>query len=224
MKQVVDSFQEEQTMAITEAKEIDTSNVPVGTTTHPGERSLVPPHSEVDAPSFLNTKDSVSRKAKAVSKPLIAVVNKIDTNDKNVSSKTPANDRLVIKDNPTTSDIKQVKNEEKSGGEEVKNRNSNTASVGVIANDYKVGLFGGISGLQILVTNSTSENIENAIIEVAFLKPNGAVVKTELVSVQQIAAGGSKTAAVPSSSRGVKVRCRVISSSAKDEIIPTDNM
>jgi hypothetical protein len=108
--------------------------------------------------------------------------------------------------------------------QELKKQPSSKNSVELSANDYKVGLFGGVSGLQILVTNSTSQNLENLLVEVEFLKSNGKVVKTEILSVSNIASGTSKSVAVPSSNRGVKVRYRVVTTNTAKETIATDNM
>lgn len=83
-------------------------------------------------------------------------------------------------------------------------------SLQLSANDYKVGLFGGISDLEITVTNPSSQPITKAAIEVEYLKPNGNVVKTQTVVAENISANSSKTISVPSSSRGVKARYRIV--------------
>lgn len=81
----------------------------------------------------------------------------------------------------------------------------------VTANEYKVGLFGGISNLEISVRNPSSQKIGKAVVEIDFLKPNGSVVKTQTVKVEDLSPGSSKTLAVPASNRGTKVRWRVVS-------------
>ncbi len=85
-------------------------------------------------------------------------------------------------------------------------------------------MLGGISGLEISVTNYTNEAIDNAVIEIEYLKPNGSVAKSQIVTAQNLAPGASKTIAVPSSNRGVKVRYHLVSTNTKEEIIATDNM
>jgi hypothetical protein len=224
MKQIVDSFGKGP-MPIGEAREIGSLNSPVSSTTHTAEMSFTPPDVAINTTAYLVKKDSVAEKSKLPGKSFVVPIHKIDTGEKNAPSKLPENDPVATQGNQTTTSIKQVKSEEeKSGSEEIKKQISSQASLVVSANDYKVGLFGGISGLQVSVMNSTSVNIENAIVEVEFLKPNGSVVKTELISIPKISAGGSKTVAVPSSSRGVKVRCRIVGSNAREEIVATDNM
>lgn len=88
---------------------------------------------------------------------------------------------------------------------------SQPPSLQLSANDYKVGLFGGISDLEITVANPSGQSVGKAVVEIEFLKPNGNVVRTQTVTAENLPAGSSKTVAVPSSGRGVKVRYRVAS-------------
>lgn len=83
----------------------------------------------------------------------------------------------------------------------------------VSANDYKVGVLGGVSNLQIRVSNSSSSTVD-ATVEVLFYKPNGSVVNKETVQVSNITPGGSKSVSVPASSRGVKVSYRILDANA----------
>ena len=83
-------------------------------------------------------------------------------------------------------------------------------SLGLSANSYKVGMFGGISDLEITVNNPSSTPVDKAVVQVEFLKPNGNVVKTQLLSVENISAGGTKKISVPSSSRGVTIRYKIV--------------
>lgn len=84
------------------------------------------------------------------------------------------------------------------------------SQVSLSANDYKVGVLGGVSNLQLQVSNSSGSTIDKATVQVDFLKPNGSVVGTETVEARNIQPGGSKSVSVPSSSRGVKVRYRIV--------------
>ena len=83
-------------------------------------------------------------------------------------------------------------------------------SLQVSANEYSVGLFGGVSNLELTINNLSSQPIDKASVEVDYLKPNGKVVQTQTVDVGGIAAGATRKIAVPNSSRGVKVRYRVL--------------
>lgn len=80
----------------------------------------------------------------------------------------------------------------------------------IAANDYKVGLFGGISNLALTVNNPSSVTVEHLTLEVEYLKPNGKVVGTKMVEVGSVAPGTSKTVTVPDNGRGVSIRYRVV--------------
>lgn len=132
---------------------------------------------------------------------------------------------MSVKNNSAEADTKSIENEvEKASTEEVKKQPAKKNSLEISANDYKVGMLGGISGLEISVTNYTTQAIDNAVIEIEYLKPNGSVAKSQIVTTQNLGPGTSKTITVPSSNRGVKVRYHVVSTNAKEEIVATDNM
>ncbi|HEV7334165.1 MAG TPA: FxLYD domain-containing protein [Flavisolibacter sp.] len=83
-------------------------------------------------------------------------------------------------------------------------------SLQVSANKYNVGFLGGISNLEISVSNPSGQEVSKAIVEVEFLRPNGKVVGSQTVTVSGIAPGGSKTVSIPDNSRGVSVRYKVV--------------
>ena len=82
--------------------------------------------------------------------------------------------------------------------------------VDVIPNDYRVGLFGGINNLELTIENNSDQIIDKMTIQVDYLKPNGDVISSETVSVKEIKPDGSKTIKIPSSSRGVKIKYKVL--------------
>lgn len=112
-----------------------------------------------------------------------------------------------------------VKNDQSNGGqagkadgqpdEEKKEKPAAKPALVVAANEYSVGMLGGISNLELTIKNPSSTNVDKALVEVEYLKPNGKVVDTKKVEVSDLAAGGSKKITVPNSSRGVSVRYRV---------------
>jgi hypothetical protein len=73
------------------------------------------------------------------------------------------------------------------------------------ANDYRVGLLGGIKNLRMLVINKSAFLLEKVTFELQYLKSDGAVLKTEKLAVTSIAPKSSKSLAVPASSHSVKV-------------------
>jgi hypothetical protein len=78
------------------------------------------------------------------------------------------------------------------------------------ASEYKVGLFGGINGLQLTLFNTSSQVVDRAIVAVDYLKPNGSIVQSENVLFSSIRPKGAQTIAIPGSNRGVKVRYKVL--------------
>lgn len=113
-------------------------------------------------------------------------------------------------DADTKTEVKQDPPKEKKVGKDVR------SMVHLAANDYKVGVLGGISNLELQVTNDSPNEVDNATVEVNYLKPNGAVVHTETLQVRDIQPGKSKKVQVPGSSRGVKVAYRIIDASSHD--------
>lgn len=83
-------------------------------------------------------------------------------------------------------------------------------------NNYKVGLFGGINGLQLTVFNTSSQSVDKVIVALDYLKPNGSVVESENVPFTSIRPKATQTVSIPGSNRGVKVRYRILKVYAHD--------
>jgi len=86
----------------------------------------------------------------------------------------------------------------------------------VSTNNYKVGLFGGINGLQLTVFNTSPQAVDKVIVALDYLKPNGVVVQSENVAFTSIRPRGSQTIAIPGSNRGVKVKYKIVKVNAHD--------
>lgn len=96
-------------------------------------------------------------------------------------------------------------------------KESNTVSSGTVPesiqhlvaltgnSDYKIGVLGGISGLELTVTNNSLYEIDEVEILVNYLNMDKRVVRSQTLSVQAVKAGDQKTIAVPRSGRGVSV-------------------
>lgn len=78
------------------------------------------------------------------------------------------------------------------------------------ANEYKVGLLGGISNLELSVSNPSQRAISRAVVQVEYLKPNGKVVASQKVEVAGLAPNATKQIPVPDNGRGVSVRYRIV--------------
>lgn len=84
------------------------------------------------------------------------------------------------------------------------------------SNNYKVGLFGGINGLQLTVFNLSPQQVDKVIVALDYLKPGGAVVQSENVSFSTIKPKAAQTISIPGSDRGVKVRYKILKVYAHD--------
>ncbi len=189
------------------AKEIKDDNV-VTVSTNSYAAKSIPVNASVSSYAEAAKKDSVittnnalkvaATPANEKAKPRL--VAKPDSNEslaaKNDSLNAPFTDNT---DNKTTDEITDVKP-----------MAITKSSLQIAANNYKVGFLGGISNLQLLITNPSSEVISNATIVVEFLKPNGSIVKSQNITVDSVQPGGTKTIDVPSSNRGVKVRYHIL--------------
>lgn len=90
----------------------------------------------------------------------------------------------------------------------------NQLSVG--ANNYVVGTFGGISGLQVTVTNRSAYPLDMVVVEVQYIQANKKTYKTENLVFRGIASGTSLMLEAPKSSRGIKVQYKITTISSKE--------
>ena len=84
------------------------------------------------------------------------------------------------------------------------------------ASDYKVGLFGGISDLELTVVNSSPHFVEKVTVAVKYLKKNGDVIETEFFDLTSIRPGSLKTLPVPQKKRGMKVEYKLVNVSSAE--------
>lgn len=88
--------------------------------------------------------------------------------------------------------------------------------VSVASNNYKVGAFGGITGLECTLNNQSKYSIDAAQVEVQYLLANDKVFKSSIIEFKDIAPGNQQTIALPKSNRGIKVNTRVIAVHSKE--------
>jgi hypothetical protein len=88
--------------------------------------------------------------------------------------------------------------------------------VSVGANGYSVGTFGGITDLQLTVTNRTVYPLDLVIVEVQYIQANKKIFKTENLYFHGIAAGSALMQEAPKSSRGVRVQYKIMSITSKE--------
>jgi hypothetical protein len=84
-------------------------------------------------------------------------------------------------------------------------RNNITSLVQVTTNQYSVSTFGGISNLDIIVTNNTDYTIDKITVAIDYIKENGDIYTTEYLTFNNIPANQNKSLSAPDSNRGLSV-------------------
>jgi hypothetical protein len=103
-------------------------------------------------------------------------------------------------------------------------RNSIDSYVGVSTNTYTVDALGGITNLDAAVQNNTLFLLDEVDVEIEYIKENGNVFKTELVTIYNISGKQDKSVSVPDSERGLSVNVKVISIRSKELKLCYDNL
>ena len=85
-------------------------------------------------------------------------------------------------------------------------RNNITSLIQVSTNQYSVDAFGGISNLDIIVTNNTDFTIDEITVAIAYIKKNDGIFKTEYLTFNNIPTKQNKSMSAPDSNRGLSVK------------------
>lgn len=85
-------------------------------------------------------------------------------------------------------------------------RNNITSLVQVTTNQYSVSTFGGISNLDIIVTNNTDYTINEIKVAIAYIKKNDGIYRTEYLTFNNIPPKQNKSLSAPDSNRGLSVK------------------
>ena len=95
-------------------------------------------------------------------------------------------------------------------------RNNIINYVSITENKFNVGAFGGISDLQLTVSNKSLYPLDLVMVEVQYIQSNKKVFKTENLYFRNIAAGSALMEEAPKSSRGVKVQYKITLINSKE--------
>lgn len=98
--------------------------------------------------------------------------------------------------------------------EVVKNNIANLVSVGT--SGYTVGTFGGISDLQLTVSNHSVYPLDLVVVEVQYIQANKKVFKTENLYFRGIGPGSALMQEAPKSTRGIKVQYKITLVNSKE--------
>jgi hypothetical protein len=82
-------------------------------------------------------------------------------------------------------------------------------------NDFEVGFFGGISNLEITVSNNTESILDEVVVKVNYIKESGDLWESKEVVINNIQPGTNKSAKAPETSRGIKIKTEIVKISAK---------
>lgn len=89
-------------------------------------------------------------------------------------------------------------------------RNNWKSFINVGSNEYTYSAAGGISNLEVRVQNLTDKIIDEVQVRVDYIKANGGVFKSEMVSVINIGPNSIKSASAPNSERGTSVNMEIV--------------
>ena len=95
--------------------------------------------------------------------------------------------------------------------------------VALTASNYTVGTFGGISNLQITVSNHSIYPLDLVVVEVQYIQANKKIFKTENIYFHNIGAGSALMQEAPKSPRGIKVQYKLVLINSKESGLSYSN-
>ncbi len=110
------------------------------------------------------------------------------------------------------------RNEQKDAANEAAIRNTRekiNELINIENNSYKTGVLGGISNLQLTISNNSLYSLDEVEVEIRYLGPEKKVVKTTNIQFTDIGAGEQKTLNIPKSKRGVGIEYTIKRVSSK---------
>lgn len=81
--------------------------------------------------------------------------------------------------------------------------------------NYKYSPLGGIYDLEAIVTNETEYALDEVVVSVQYIKDNGAIYKTEPVTIYNVPSHGKASMPAPDSDRGTSVKMEISSMTSK---------
>lgn len=181
------------------AQLVTNSNTPQVTT--PAETPIIPATAPVvDKQKLLQekrqaakrTKDSLLRIQQAAAQAKTEV-KPVNTNEQNPVKQEP------VAPAPKKVDINQV-----------------ISQVSANANNYKVGVFGGVSKIEITVRNGSSVALDDVTVEVSYISASDNVIQTKTIHTGPMGASSTQVVPAPSSNRGARIEWRISQVNPKD--------
>ncbi len=126
---------------------------------------------------------------------------KLDSASNLTESAAPRREAIHRSDNNNDKDIKGI---------------SLFSLVGVSTGKYTVGTFGGISDLQVTVTNRSPHPLDLVVVEIQYIQANKKIFKTENLYFRNIGPGSALMQEAPKSPRGIRIEYKVTLINTKD--------
>lgn len=209
VKKAVDNIDSEPEEATADAREIVTGNLSEDVSKHAALSTTSLAQNNLAIINAIS-KEEIKNDSVATLRKDVPVKKEAVTKKPVLVKSEPEQPVSTTIEDPNADLIRNKEAEEKQAAHDAAEKAAAKASLQVSANDYKVGLFGGISHLALTVNNPSSQPLENIAVEVEYLKPNGKVVGTKTVDAGSLAPGASKTIDVPDNGRGVNVRYHIV--------------
>lgn len=175
-----------------------------GNTTTPAKNSGNPAQNEGSLPDKLAKKTVLSKEKEktAESNNPVTPVAPAPLKD---SQNQVASHREAIHRTPDASSVEK---------ENFRNNVANLVSVS--SNTYNVGTFGGISDLQLTVSNRSAYPLDLVVVEIQYVQANKKVYKTESLNFHDIRAGSALMLEAPKTARGIKVQYKITYINSKE--------
>ena len=200
----------------------DLKSIIISTSTPPKFENFAKQNSNVHPPSFRKTnfepnQNFEPKKSKTLRNVLIGVgvlailFIGISIASNNSEPTYNENGEFIGVDSSATSVVDEERNrinEELT----IKNRNYRNNSekyIRVSTNQYTYSELGGISNLDVIVTNDTDYMLNEVNVNVDYIKDNGDIFKSEIVTLNNIPAHQNKSTSAPESNRGTSVEVRM---------------
>lgn len=184
-------------------------------TTPPGTAATVP---VVPAPDVTDKAANAGKPARAVQKqkslPIKspAAVPVVSDSAMGVPPGVPASSKSTVREAVHRTDMAPSQPTEDK--ESVKATLANQVAIGT--NKYAVGTFGGISNLQVTVTNRSAYSLDLVVVAVSYIQANKKTYKTENLYFRGIGPGSALMLEAPKSSRGINIQYKVTSINSKE--------
>jgi hypothetical protein len=157
----------------------------------------------------------VAKEKPASPKNMIALP--VKTTDSSVAGVSVVHREAIHRADPAENSLSENSRSENSRASDKEAiRTSLINQLSVSAGKYEVGTFGGISGLQVTVTNRSPYPLDVVVVEVQYIQANKKTYKTENLYFRGMAAGTALMLEAPKSSRGIKVQYKITTISSKE--------